>query len=177
MKKFVLFLIAIVAVGIYFYNTIWFQSLFNESFYNSIVNIKLDVTKKGEKISVPLLFKYDSCYCLGIKIPGREASDSLLTGKGVLRYQFILNETVVTEGVTQPVTRRGWGGDDEVSIRKLMVFDLPLPYGSKELTLRLEVIEPFSFLDGYKGQTSIDIRPNYEPKAGKCYDEDLRIDY
>lgn len=176
MKKFILFSTLILAIGIYSYNTTWFQSMFNRNFYDNIVDVKLDVTKKGDKISIPLLFNHNGCYCLGIRVPGRELSDSLPTGRGTLRYQFVSSGTVVAEGVTQPVTRRGWGGNDKVSIRKLMVFDLPLPYASEDLILRLEVIEPFSFLNEYKGQTSIDIRSNYEPKAGKCYDEDLRIE-
>lgn len=177
MKRLAFALIILVASSIYIYNTMWFQSLFNDSFYNSIVDVPFDVTKKGSLISVPLKFNYKSCYCLGIKVPGRELSDSLRTGKGQLWYQFQSNGVVITEGVTQPVTRRGWGGNDLYSIRKLMIFDLPFPTASKELVLKLEVVEPFSFMKGYKGQTSIDIRPNYEPKAGKCYDEDLRIMY
>ena len=47
---------------------------------------------------------------------------------------------------------------------------------SKELSLELEVVEPFSFMEEYKGQTSIVINPNYNPDFNECYDEDLRIE-
>jgi len=96
-------------------------------------------------------------------------------GKGLLSYQFVSDGKVIADGLTHPVTRRGWSGSDDYSVPLIMVFDLPFPGASDSLMLGLEVVEPFSFMEEYKGQTSIVITPNYEPKAGKCYDEDLRI--
>lgn len=176
MRK-VVFLLIIIAGCAYFYNTMWFQSIFNDSFYESLVDVPFNVLKKGEEITVPLKHKYKTCYEVGVAVPGRELSDSRKTGKGLLGYKFVFKGKILASGVTQPVVGQGWSGDDHISIRPLMVFDLPFPGAPGELVLTLEVIEPFSFMEKYKGETSIIIRPNYEPKVGKCYDEDLRIQY
>lgn len=176
MKKNAIALIVLIAVGGYFYSTNWFQSFFlTESFYKDIALVPFDIATKGEQTTIPINFKHKTCYTLGIQVPGTEAFHSKPTGKGRLEYKFITGGKVIAEGVTQPVPRKGWGGDDHVSIRKLMVFDLPFRGFSKELSVELEVVEPFGFIQGYRGQTSIVIRPNYEPKVGGCYNEDLRI--
>ena len=151
--------------------------MFNDSFYESLADVPFNILKKGEKKTVQLNGRYKTCYEVGIAVPGRELSDSRKTGKGLLGYQFASKGKILASGVTQPVVGQGWSGNDHISIRPLMVFDLPFPGASDELVLTLEVIEPFSFMKEYKGKTSIIIRPNYEPKVGKCYDEDLRIQY
>lgn len=176
MKLLSAILITLTVVAVYFYNTIWFHSFFlYDSFYENIVDVSFDVTKKGESILIPIKYTYKTCYDLAIAVPGRELSDSRRTGKGQLGYVFISEGKVVADGITQPVSRHGWGGTDEVSIRNLMVFDLPFPGASKDLLLELTVLEPFSFMQEYKGQTSIVINPGYTPKFDKCYNEDLRI--
>lgn len=177
MKKSAMMLIIVVAAGVYFYNTNWFQSFFlSDSFYVNIVDVPFDVTRKGERIVIPLKYKFKTCYSLGIEVPGRELSDSRRTGEGRLGYQFVSEGVVIADGVTQPVTRHGWGGNDNVSIRRLMVFNLPFSHPSKELTLTLEVTEPFLFMHNYEGHTNIVVSPNYNPKFGECYNEDLRIE-
>ncbi|WP_207263806.1 hypothetical protein [Desulfovibrio sp. Huiquan2017] len=176
MKK--ITIVLIVAVGCaYYYNSIWFRSMFDSSFYESIVEVPFDVLEKGERIAVPLTYEYKTCYAVGVAVPGRELANSRKTGAGRLSYKFISDGKILASGVTHPVVGHGWSGDDHNSIRPLMVFDLPFPGASQELMLSLEVVEPFSFMEGYKGRTLIVIRPNYEPKVGKCYDEDLRIQY
>lgn len=176
MKKLAIVLF-IVAGCIYSYNTIWFQSMFNGSFYDSLVDVPFDVLEKGERITLPIKYKHKTCYAVGVAVPGRELSDARKTGEGRLGYTFLSEGNILAHGVTQSVIGQGWSGDDHISIRPLMVFDLPFPKSTGDLVLELEVIEPFSFMEAYKGRTSIVIRPDYEPKVGKCYDEDLRIQY
>lgn len=170
-------LVLLLALGVYIYSTNWFQSSFlTESYYKEIALVPFDIAAKGEQTTIPIHFKHKTCYALGVQVPGSEAFHSKPTGKGRLGYKFISGRSVIAEGVTRPVPRTGWGGNDHVSIRKLMVFDLPFRGFSKGLSLELEVVEPFSFMQDYKGQTSIVIKPNYEPKVGGCYNEDLRIE-
>ena len=170
-------IMALLAVGsIYFYNTNWFQSSFIGSFYDPIAEVPLDVTMKGERISIPLKYEYETCYDLGVKVPGRELFVSRKTGKGLLKYKFVSDWNVVAEGITHPTNSRRWDVGDEMSVPLLLVFDLPFPGAANNLMLELEVVEAFSYLEEYKGQTSIIISPNYEPKVGKCYNENLRIE-
>jgi len=175
--KKVAFLLVVIAGCVYCYNTIWFQSMFNDSFYKSIVDAPFNVSQNEERLTVPLKYKYKTCYEVGLAVPGRDLSDTRKAGKGLMGYKFVFKGKTLASGVTQPVVGPGWSGDDHISIRPLIVFDLPFPGASEGLFLTLEVIEPFVFLEEYKGETSIIIRPNYEPKVGKCYDEDLRIQY
>jgi hypothetical protein len=176
-KKVLVILMVLSAGGVYFYNTNWFQAFFrNETFYETIADVPFDVLKKGERISIPLKYKYDTCYDVAVAVPGRELSDSRATGEGRLKYQFVSDGEILASGVTQPVVRRGWGGDDDVSIRPLMVFDLPFPEAPGDVILQLEVVEPFGFMQEYEGHTAIVINPDYTPKFDKCYHEDLRID-
>ena len=57
MKYIAAFLIIILAGGIYIYNTTRFQALFKADFYDDICYMPFDVTKKGEKITIPLKYK------------------------------------------------------------------------------------------------------------------------
>ncbi|WFS63400.1 hypothetical protein LF599_04345 [Pseudodesulfovibrio thermohalotolerans] len=177
MKKLAAIVIIVFSGCLYLYNTIWFQSMFDDAFYTNIVDIPFNITRKGEKITVPLKFKSTVCYSLAVKVPWREELNWDSEGKGLLKYRFFSGKNLITEGVTLPVSRHAWGGNDIFSWCKLMVFDLPFPHNPKNLTLNVEVIEPFSFLERYNGHTSLIIRPNYEPKIGACYNENLRIPY
>lgn len=175
MKKLLAVVIVLAAGGVYFYNTNWFQAFFfNETFYENIADVPFDVLKKGERISIPLKYKYSTCYDVAVAVPGRELSNSRKTGEGRLGYQFISNGEILASGITKPVVRRGWGGGDDTSIRSLVVFDLPFP-APGDVILQLEVVEPFSFMKEYEGHTSIIINPDYCPKFDECYHEDLRI--
>ena len=167
----------IVIIGfIYIYNTNRFQSLFLDDFYDDIAYIKFDVIRKNETISIPINHKYKTCYDLGITVPGKKFSAYPNEGPGQLRYKFISNGNLLIEGVTKRFSRHSIGGNDKHTILKLIVFDLPLRKQVDDLTIKLTVVEPFSFLEEYKGHTSIVINPNYSAKFGKCYNEKLRIE-
>ncbi|WP_316897612.1 hypothetical protein [Pseudodesulfovibrio indicus] len=177
MKKLFVILMVVFAVGVYVFNTNRFQAFFfNETFYENIVDLPYDVLKKGERISIPLKYKYDTCYDVAVAVPGRELSDSRESGDGRLMYQFVSEGKILASGVTKPIVRRGWGGSDAISIRPLMVFDLPFSEAHGDVILQLEVVEPFLFMKEYEGHTTIVINPDYAPKFDKCYHEDLRID-
>lgn len=149
--------------------------MFFDDFYKNIIEMKFDILKKENKISIPIKYKYKTCYDLGIAVPGKHLMAYRKEGPGRLHYKFLSNGDLLTEGVTFPVSRHHMGGNDDYTTLKLMVFDLPIKGQSDDLILELEVIEPFSFISEYEGQTSIVINPNYETKVGGCYNESLRI--
>lgn len=150
--------------------------MFFDDYYDYIVESKYDVLHKGEQTSIDIKFKYRTCYDLGIAVPGQKFSAYTKEGPGKLKYEFISNDQILIKGITKPFTRHSSGGNDKYSILKLIVFDLPFQKQADDLTLRLTVVEPFSFLSEYKGNTSIVINPNYSAKFGKCYNETLRIE-
>ncbi|SKA98671.1 hypothetical protein SAMN02745704_02941 [Paucidesulfovibrio gracilis DSM 16080] len=169
------FTVLMVISAIFFYNTTWFQSMFSDDFYKNIAEIQFDVLHKGNTISIPIKYKYKTCYDLGIAVPGKHLMAYRKEGPGRLHYKFISDGNMLTEGFTRPVSRHNMGGNDDYTALLLMVFDLPLKENVRNVILELEVVEPFTFLAEYKGQTSIIINPNYEPKVGGCYNESLRI--
>ena len=175
--RFKLTLALVVIIGfVFFYNTIWFQSFFlYKEFYKNIVNVHFDVTQKDAVISIPIHYHYKTCYDLGVAVPESVFLHSDKTGKGKLGYKFISAGKLLADGITNPVSHFHWTGGDDFSKIVLMVFDLPFPGASSDLTLELEVIEPFSFMSKYKGQTSIIINPDYNADVGKCYNDKLRI--
>jgi hypothetical protein len=165
-----------IAGAVYFYNTNWFQSFFMYGkYYQDIVNVPFDVTKTGATISIPLKHAYNTCYSLAIGVPDSKLAHRGFEGNGVLAYRFISKKKILAEGITAQPKRRSLKG--EVTYINLLVFDLPFPGAENDLTLELTVQEPMEFLTGFKGDLTCRVRPNYSSKAGKCYDEDLRIEY
>ena len=93
MKKILAVLLLLLAVAVYVFNTNRFQAFFLvKSFYADIADMPFDVTRKGERITIPIKFKYKTCYDLGIKVPGRELSDTGMVGEGLLGYKFASRE-------------------------------------------------------------------------------------
>lgn len=169
-------LILVLLGSIYFYNTVWFQAMFmTDRFYKNIVEAPFDVFDIDTSISIPINYKYKTCYKLAIAVPGWEFSNSHGEGSGRLAYKFMSDGQVLAEGVTSALSRRGRGGRNGVSTLALLVFDLPFPGASGKVTLELKVVEPFSFMSEYKGRTFIVINPNYVPEFQECYNENLRI--
>lgn len=175
MRKLLIVFLCMVAGGVYFYNTNWFQSFFMYGeYYQDIVDVPFDVTRTGATISIPLKHTYNTCYCLSIGVPDSKLFHRGFDGSGILAYRFISHNKILAKGSTaQPITRgtlyRG------VTYINLLVFDLPFPGAGNDLTLELTVQEPMEFLTRFKGALTCRIRPNYSAKVGGCYDEVLRM--
>jgi hypothetical protein len=158
--------------AVYFYNTVWFQAFFmHEKFYKDIAHVQFDVTQPGEKIEIPLKFKYKTCYDLGISVPGAWMLNSENVAQGQLAYSFMAGDKLLARGIIPAVKRSSFSGDDDHSIVELIVFDLPFA-GESEVVLHVEVIEPFSLLSEFKGHTSIVINlvlPPLNRTLGCCH--------
>ena len=171
-------LLCLVLSGVYFYNTNWFQSFFMyDRFYEDIYDESFDVTKKGKTITIPLKYKYKTCYSLAIAVPDKNIFHDRIAGYGLLSYKFISRNKVLAEGYTHAPTRRNLTLKQGVTSTHILVFDLPFPGADNDLVLHLEVQEPFAYLEPYSGKITCKINPNYIADFGKCYNEDLRVPY
>lgn len=176
MRYLLVILLSLLLCFAYISGTIRFKSIFHDDFYSYIVNTPFDVTRKNETLSININNKYGVCHDLGIDIPGNKFGAYPKYGPGKLKYRFISKDKVLAEGVIDVLTTHSLGGMNNSTTILLMVFDLPFKGNINDLVLELTVIEPFSFLEEYKGQTSIVINPNYSDKFDKCYNEELRIE-
>ena len=176
MRYLLALLLAVLLGFAYISSTIRFKSIFHDDFYHYIVNTPFDVTQKNETVIIPISHKYDICHDLGIDIPGNKFGAYPKYGPGKLRYKFISKEEILADGIIDVLSTHSLGGMNENTTILLMVFDLPFKENIDNLTLELTVVEPFSFLEEYKGQTSIVINPNYSDKFDKCYNDELKIE-
>ncbi|SOB58919.1 conserved protein of unknown function [Pseudodesulfovibrio profundus] len=176
MKNFKIILICIVLAGVYFYNTNWFQSFFlYERFYENIVDVPFDVTKKGETLSIPLNHKFSTCYELNVAVPEKNLYHNTPVGPGALKYKFISEGQVLAEGLTFPAERKNFTLYRGVSLITILVFDLPFPGSEEDLSLELTVDTPMTFLNEFQGKIRCSIRPNYSADRGGCYEGKMRI--
>ncbi len=95
--------------------------------------------------------------------------------KGQLRYTFKSQGQMLKQGVTRPLSRRHLGARNGHDLIVVLVFDLPFPNARNNLTLTLEVVTPFDFLNKYKEKIRCFINPDYEFKVDGCYHEGLHI--
>ncbi|WP_449242039.1 hypothetical protein [Desulfovibrio sp.] len=170
----IIFLLAL-AGGIYFYNTIWFQATFKDDFINEISYEPFDVTKKGAVLSLPIKYRYNTCYKLAIAVPDKNVFHHHIVGPGILKYRFVSNGRVIAEGRTFEAQKQNLMYSLGITSINILVFNLPFPGAGGDLTLELEVLEPMTFLEPYAGNTYCKINPDYDPKFCKCYNEDLMI--
>jgi len=175
MKTFKTLLVCLVLGGVYFYNTNWFQSFFlYERFNQSIADVPFDVTKNGKTISIPLKYKFNTCYELSVAVPDKNLFHDGIVGPGSLNYRFISRGKVIEKGITFPPARQHTSLYQGVSLINILVFDLPFPGAGDDLTLELTVETPMTFLNEYSETIHCRIRTNYSAKIGGCFDEDLR---
>ena len=164
--------------GVYFYHTIWFQSFFlYDHFYEDIYNAPFDVTHKGNTLSIPLKYKYKTCYSLAIAVPDKDIFHDRTAGYGLLAYRFISEGKVLAEGYTHAPTRRNLMLKRGITSINILVFDLPFPGAGSDLTLQLEVLEPFKYLEFHSGNIYCKINPDYNPDFDECYNKDLSVPY
>ncbi len=168
-------LFLLLAGGIYFYNTNWFQSTSKDDFYDDICHVPFDVTKKGEKIAIPLKYKYNTCYSIAISVPDKNVFHNHIVGPGVLNYRFISNGRVLAEGCTPDHNKYRISFYQDISSIHILVFNLPFPGAGDDLTLELDVLEPMAFLNPYIGNIYCRIKPAYSTKFSLCYDKGLMI--
>jgi hypothetical protein len=178
MRALRIMLLCLALGGIYFYNTNWFQSFFlYDRFYEDIYNAPFDVTKVGESISIPLEYKYKTCYRLAVAISDKDIFHERRAGYGLLEYRFVSRNKVLAEGYTHVPTRHDLMLKQGITSINILVFHLPFPGASDDLTLHLEVREPFRELEQYAGNINCKINPDYSADLGICYNEDLMISY
>ena len=173
MKRYII-VAFVIAVGLYTYNTVWFQSsfLYND-FYKPIANAPFDVSRKGNKIAIPLEQKNDTCYVFAISVPDRSLFFTKQMWNGKLRLRFVAGDKVLYGGTARPdfEYRNYYKGH---TLIYLAVFDLPAQDVERSV-LEVEVLEPLDFLDGFVGTVEGIVRANYSAKLDKCSAEDLRI--
>ncbi|MDD3313684.1 hypothetical protein [Pseudodesulfovibrio sp.] len=176
MRHLLIAFLCIVAGGVYFYNTNWFQASFmSERFHRDIFNAPFDATKTGETITIPIKYTYSTCYGLAIAVPDSKLAHRGFEGDGFWAYRFMSGSKILAEGLTTQPDQRHRALYRGVTYITLLVFDLPFPDAGNDLTLELTVKKPMEFLARYKGVLTCRIRPNYSAKAGGCYDEELRL--
>lgn len=176
MKGLKIFLLCLVLGGVFFYNSNWFQSFFlYNRFYENIVDVPFDVTKKGETISISLKHKFNTCYELNVGVLDKYIFHRGTVGPGALRYRFISRGQVIKEGLTFPAERNNLTLYRGVTLITILVFDLPFPGAGSDVSLELTVDTPMTFLNEHAGKIKCSIRPNYSADRGGC-DEELRID-
>lgn len=107
MKGLKIFLLCLVLGAVYFYNTNWFQAFFmGDRFHQEIYSASFDVTKKGEKLTIPIKYKIKTCYSLALEVPDNNLYHDTTAGQGVLRYRFVSKGQTIAEGLTPLPARR-----------------------------------------------------------------------
>ncbi|QGY39537.1 hypothetical protein GM415_05195 [Pseudodesulfovibrio cashew] len=176
MRAFLTLILCATLASVYFYNTNWFQSTFlYNRFYQPIYDAPFDATKRGEKVSIPLKYTYQTCYDLALTVPDKNVFHHSMVGPGRLAYRFVSGGKLLGNGLSFPPDRHQLGLRRNTSLIPVMLFDLPFPGQSSELVLELEVVEPFEFLAPYKDNIKCRITPDYDPKVNRCIGEALRI--
>ena len=171
----ILFLLSI-AFGVFFYNSNWFQaSFFPETYYQDICLAPFDVTRKNETITIPLKYGYDTCYRLAVAVPDKNIFHDNIIGPGDLMYRFVSKGQTLAKGHTRQPSKQHLMLNNGTTSINILVFNLPFPGAGEDLELQLTVHEPFHFLNAYKGRTFCKINADYNPKFGKCYNEELMI--
>jgi hypothetical protein len=176
MRNLKIFLLLLVFGGMLFYNSNWFQSAFlSDRFYKDICYAPFDVTVKGESISIPLKYKFKTCYKLSIAVPDKKVFHDRIIGPGTLKYQFISKGRVLAKGRTYNPDRHHFTLYRGITSMNILAFNLPFFEADDDLTLELEVVEPMEFLEPYTGNIFCRINSDYDAKLGKCYNDDLLI--
>ncbi|MBI9081879.1 MAG: hypothetical protein JEY79_19330 [Pseudodesulfovibrio sp.] len=164
MKKIVSIGLMLVIVLV-FYNSNWFQSTFvYGQFYENIYSAPFDVTQKGNRVVIPIKYKYATSYGLAVSVPDGEAFTFADFEEGSLRYRFISKDQILGEGMTLPLIGKNRIVKDGSSSIDILIFTLPISGAGDDLTLDLEVITPIKFLNGYSGKITCFINPYYESK-------------
>jgi hypothetical protein len=97
MKVLLTISLCIILGGMYLYNTNWFQSSFlYKQFYQPICDTPFDATKKGKTLSIPLKYKYHTCYDLALTVPDKNVFHERLIGSGLLAYRFLSDGKVLS---------------------------------------------------------------------------------
>ncbi|MBI9078600.1 MAG: hypothetical protein JEY79_02545 [Pseudodesulfovibrio sp.] len=178
MRYLLITFLCVVAGGVYFYNTNWFHASFmGDRFHRDIFSAPFDATKIGATIAIPIKYNYKTCYGLTIAVPDSKLAHRGFDGDGIWEYRFMSGNKTLAEGLTAQPSKRHRSLYRGVSYVTLLVFDLPFPGAGSDLTLELTVKEPMEFLRPFAGQIDCRIRPDYSAKAGKCYNEALKIVY
>ncbi|WP_051676957.1 hypothetical protein [Maridesulfovibrio frigidus] len=160
MKRFaVIILVLIVIYPIYYTN--FFQAHFvSDQYYKSIFESPFDVSKKGERLLIPIIFKYRTEYDLIISIPKNDKK-CFFSEKNTLKYKFTSGGKILKEGVTySPSNASHYSASREGPLSAiLLTFNLPFHEAEDGLVLVLEVVKPLTSFRKYSGSIICTVEP------------------
>ncbi|SDL49038.1 hypothetical protein SAMN05660337_3081 [Maridesulfovibrio ferrireducens] len=160
MKRFaVLSVILIVMSSIY--NTNVFQAYFmSDQYYKSIFEGSFDASIKGERLLIPISFKYKTEYDLLISIPKNDKK-CFFSEKGALNYKFTSRGKILEEGITKsPSNTAHYCASSEGPLSALLLrFNLPFPEAGDDLVLVLEAVNPLKSFSKYSGSIICTVEP------------------
>ena len=160
MKRFaVIISILIVIFSIYYTN--FFQAHFvSDQYYKNIFEGPFDVSQEGERLLIPISFKYKTEYDLLISIP-KDDIMCFYSEKNDLNYRFTSKGKILEEGVTFPLSDTSYycASSEGPLSATLLKFSLPFPEAEEDLVLVLEVVNPLTSFRKYSGSIICTVRP------------------
>lgn len=153
-------LLGAILLGFVIYSSNTFKIYFYpEVFFSEIARVKLDVTKQEEKVSIPLTQNFNTQHALLISVPDFDTLAYFTKSNGTLNYEFTSKGQILKKGQTLPLERKNMARSTGQSSLVVLKFDLPMQNAGKDLTLNLEVVQPFIIFEKYKHQTYCIVEP------------------
>ncbi len=144
------------------YNTNFFQANFTPNqYYKPIFEAPFDPSKKGERLLIPITFKYRTEYELLISIP-KDDIMCFYNTNGTLNYRFTSRGKILEEGRTKsPSKTTSYSASSEGPLSAVLLrFNLPFPEAANDLVLVLEVVNPLTSFSKYSGSIMCIVRPS-----------------
>ncbi|WP_031481526.1 hypothetical protein [Maridesulfovibrio frigidus] len=149
-------------LAIYIYNSNVFQANFmGDRYYKHIFEGHFDASQKGERLSIPINFKYNAEYDLRLSIPTDDIRP-FYSEKGTLNYKFTSRGKVLEKGVTRSPSKTGYysASPDGPLSAVLLRFNLPFPEAGDDLVLVIEAVNPLTALSKYSGFIICTVEPS-----------------
>ncbi|SMF26199.1 hypothetical protein [Desulfovibrio gilichinskyi] len=143
------------------YNTNVFQAYFmSDQYYKTIFEGPFDPSKKGERLLIPITFKYKTEYDLLISIP-KDDIKCFYNAKGTLNYRFTSRGKILKEGQTLSPSNTGYycASSEGPLSAILLKFNLPFPGAANDLILVLEAVNPLTSFSKYSGEIWCTVEP------------------
>ncbi|SDK43374.1 hypothetical protein SAMN05660337_0435 [Maridesulfovibrio ferrireducens] len=132
-----------------------------DRYYKPIFEGHFDAAKKGERLSIPINFKYKTEYDLLISIP-KDDIKSFYSEKGTLNYKFTSKGKILEKGTTlSPSNTVSYSASINGPLSAvLLTFNLPFPGAGDDLVLVIEAINPLTALNKYSGSILCTVEPS-----------------
>lgn len=140
-----------------------FNASFNENFYAPIFTAPFDVSTKGNRIQIPLHYKYRTEYGFSICIPFKAdyQNDILRNMDGEHSFTFLDKGQVVRSEVISPSKLIYLLVNNGKHQGIVYTFNLPLYWWGGADSLIVEVVSPIMKLDSYRGKVTCMVNPSY----------------